>query len=668
MPRNILRVSITSGTFRRLFHSSEILERSNVKIRLGQFTKNKVLLKKTVNDLKRIQEHNYIKTKKKLKTAYSKQLAYNKVKEYKLESALNNSDEISSLGPTSDDNLQILTKTNDKRLIYTILGTTGEQLRDSVLVNNDVNKFIRRGQLEKAVFMARLANHKGSAAMNTIMKYYLNDRQSPNSGFHIYNWRKKVNVPLNEYSNTILFSGLANQKTYLSKTTGQKVYKVVDKLIADGKLNQTEFNAALGALCNCEDITYAFKLFQRKSTIKNVRYDSISMLWILRALSRVKTDVLYTEMFNELLQYIDKRNIDEKLLFELCRTLHKRDVDHLSMIIAVEKYYATNFGQLWNKTVKATSDKQSKLRLPEPDSLGIEKKFPLNSHIMGLLLENTLKTKSYELGISVYEGIMKSNPGMIDIDMFHTYLELVTKSGKSDYLNKELLALQEAKRSNKKFISVYTIGLIYQGFIKAAAKTRWNLEPKNTSKLLERCQEFIFEYDGKYSKQLDFLVYSRKSWLYMFQLIHNLIKRTGFTLELKERVLDQFLKSLCSGEFDASNITVTDYTSEIYIQLEAVRLINSISEELKVPDDMCGAPVKKDENFLRRRLLLRLKAKLIDRVKELQIITSKKKLLKLDEEETWAIKQIAIRILERKYGNGPNKASLQFVNNVKTVS
>ena len=668
IPRNILRVSITSRTLRRPFHSSEIFERSNVKTKLGQLTKQKVLLKKTGSDLKRIQEQNYIKTKKKLKTAYSKQLAYNKVKEYKLESVLNSSDETPDLGPTSDDNLQLLTKTNDKRLIYTVLGTTGEQLRDSVLVNNDVNKFIKRGQLEKAIFLARLAKHKGSAAMNTIMKYYLNDQQSPKSGFHIYNWRKKVDVPLNEYSNTILFTGLANQKTRLSKVTGLKLYNIVDKLITDGKLNQTEFNAALGALCNCEDITYVFKLFQRKSSIKNVRYDSISMLWILRALSRVKTDTLFTEMFNELVPQIGKRNIDEKLLFELCKTLHKRDVDHLSMIIAVDQYFDTNFGELWNKSVEAVSAKPRKLVLPKLDPLGIGKKFPLNNHVIGLVLANALKTKSYELGISIYEVIMKSNPNLIDIDMFHMYLELLTKSRTPYYLDREIMALQEAKNNGKKFISVYTIGLVYRGFIKAATKARWNVDPKNTSELLERCEKFIFEYDGKYSKQLQCQIYSRKSWLYIFQLVHNLNKKTGFTLELKERVLDQFLKTLCSGQFDVSNITVQDYTSEIYIQLEAVRLLNSISEELKVPGDMAGEPVKKDEMFLRRRLLLRLKSKLIDRVKELQLITDKKKPLELDDENAWAIKQIATRIIERKYGNDPNKNSSNAANTANTAS
>ena len=668
IPMNLLRLSTSGGALRRSFHSSEILSRSSLKIKLGQLSKRDVLLKKTANDLKRIRERNYIKTKRKLKTAYSKQLALNKVKQYKLESALKDSGEVPNLGPTSDDNLQLLTKTNDKRLIYTVLGTTGEQLRDSVLVNNDVSKFIRRGQLEKALFLARFARHKGSAAMNTIMKYYLIDQQSPKSGFHIYNWRKKVDVPLNEYSNTILFSGLASQQNRLSKTIGQKLYNVVDKLIMDERLNQTEFNAALGALCNCEDISYVFKVFQRKSSIKNVRYDSISMLWILRALSRVKTDTLFTEMFNELVPYISKRNIDEKLLFELLRTLHKRDIDQLSMVIAVDKYYDTNFGQLLGETIKNASSKPRKLKLPERETLGIEKKFHLNNHIIGLLLNDTVKTKSYELGISVYEGIKKSNPKMIDIDMFHTYLDLLTKSRTPDYLDKQTMALKEAKDNGKKFVSVYTIGLMYKGFIKAATKARWNADPINTSELLKRCQNFVLEYDGKYSKQLGCQIYSRKSWLYMFQLVHNLNMKTGFTLELKEIVLDQLLKSLRAGEFDTSIITTHDYTSEIYIQLEAVRLLNSISEELKAPEDVSVATVKKNENFLRRRLLLRLKAKLINRVKELQIIKDENKPFELDEEEAWAIQQIATRILERRYGNDSSDDYLNLANKVKSVN
>jgi len=634
----------------RSIHCTNVYLGSSVKTKLSELTKHDVVLRKTAKDFRRLEKQQSIKTKKKLKTAYSKPIAFKKIKKYNLESSLTTTESTPNLGPTSDDNLLLLTKINDKRLIYTILGITGEQLRDSVLVTNDVSKFIRRGQLEKATFLAKLAKHKGSAAMNSIMKYYLDELQSPKSALHIYNWRKKVDVPLNEYSNTILFSGLANQKKPISKTLGLSVYNIVDKLIIDNKLNQTEYNAALGALGNCVDVSYAFKLFRRKNSIKGIKYDVVSMMWIFRVSSKVKTDSLFAEIFNELLLSISKTQVDDKLLFEICKTLHKKDKYSSSLLMAVNKYFRMPPSDVWNESLIRTSSLSKELKLPELDKWGIKRKYPVNKHIIGLLLNNSLKTGSYKVGISIYEEIKESNPSIIDIDMFHSYLNLIIESSSADYMEKSLAVIKEAKENDPNFISRHTIALAYMAFKKCFRKARCNSTPEGVVNMLNMCDSFVSRYDGKYSKDLQCNVYSRESWLYLFQIVKELNSKVGFVLECKEFVLTQYLKSVRAGEFDITYIQKKDYSKEIYLQLEAVRLLSSIAQDLKTIDNDPNMTVMKDDNFLRRRLILRLKKRLLLHVEELE--NAKQKGMELEPTNSeWSTKQLAARIANRNYGN-----------------
>ncbi|SMN19919.1 similar to Saccharomyces cerevisiae YER077C Putative protein of unknown function [Maudiozyma saulgeensis] len=634
----------------RSIHGTSTNLGSNVKAKLDELRKHDVVLRKTSKDLSRLEKQRSVQTKKKLKTAYSKPIAYKKIKKYNLESDLVTTGSTPNLGPTSDDNLQVLAKTNDKRLIYTVLGITGEQLRDSVLVSNDVAKFIRRGQLEKAIFLAKLAKHKGAAAMNVIMKHYLEDLNSPRSALQIYNWRKKVDVPLNEYSNTILFSGLAKQKKPFSKTLGMSVYNIVDRLIIDNKLNQTEYNAALGALCNCVDVSYAFKLFQRKHLVKGIHYDAISMMWMVRTSSKVRTSSLFTEVFNELVSLINKNQVDDKLLFEICKTLHNKDKYNSSLLMAVNKYFEIPASDAWNNALKRTSSLSGDLKLPELEKWNIKRRFPLNKHIIGLLLKNSVKTRSYNLGVSLYEEVKESNANLIDIDIFHSYLNLVIESSSADCVDKLLEAIKEADQKNLNYISKHTITLGYMALKKGARKARFNTSPERVADLFQKCDSFVSHYDSKYSKDLQCNVYSRESWLYLFQIVRELNSKDGFILESKEFILEQYLKTVRAGEFDTKNLQSEDYSKEIYLQLEAVRLLSSIAEDLKIKnDDDLDITVMKDDNFLRRRLILRLKGRLLLHIKELENALQKGTKIEPTNSQ-WSIKQLATRIADKNYG------------------
>lgn len=642
--RHLVRVK----SARTLSSTGPLLE-SSLKRKLDYLKKHERILRKSPNELKRIKENKSIKTKKELKRGYTKQKAFDVIKKYNLESSLVNTGSIHDVGPTTDNNVKLLATTRDKRLIYTILGITGEQLRDSKLVYEDAAKFIRRGQLEKAVFLAKLAKQRGSAAMNLITEHYLNDLQSPNSGIDMYNWRKKVNIPLNEYSNTILFSGLANQKKHISKKNGEFVYNTVQKLIEDHNLNQKEYNSALGALSNCTDVTYAIRLFQNVNSIKGVHHDTISHLWMCRTLTRVKTTDLFIELFNEFITSIKARDVDQRLIFEVCKILHQKDDMCSSLVKAVDKYYKTDFGSKWTEAVDKESLVSKQLKLPELKDWELTEKYAINRHVIGLLLENSVKTGSWKLGEKIFRKTLETNSALIDMNMFHSYLELLVKSHPVGSVARCFSVMDDPLIKKKNFDSKHTLILLYRAFIAEASKATVNMDPSKVDDLLDRCDQFIRKYDMKNSVSLATPVYSRESWLYVFQILKKIGGSKKIGVPRQEKLLDECLKTMSSGYFDLGKIKPKDYKSQIYIELEVVRLISGVADQYIIPDFEIQQEETKTDKFLHRRLLLRLKQKMLMHIGELEGWERKKKVIESENLE-WSIKQISKRLLNKDYG------------------
>lgn len=632
----------------RNIYCTRSLQESGLKRKLDYLKKHDKVLRKSPNELKRIQEQKSIKTKKQLKKGYTKQKAFDVIKKYDLESSFVNRGSIHDVGPTSNNNVKLLSTTSDKRLIYTILGITGEQLRDSKLVYEDAAKFIRRGQLEKAVFLAKLAKQRGSAAMNLITEHYLNELQSPKSGIDMYNWRKKVNIPLNEYSNTILFSGLANQKKPISKKNGEFVHNTVQNLIDDKTLNQKEYNAALGALANCTDVTYAIRLFQNVNSINGVHHDTISYLWMCRALTRVQTTSLFVELFNDFMKSIKPRSIDQQLIFEVCKILHHKDDKNCSLVGAIDKYYKTDFGQEWDSSLEKESLVSGEIKLPELSEWGVSEKFDMNRHVIGLLLENSVKTGAWSLGENIFRKTLEENNALVDMDMFHSYLTILVKSNSVGSVSRCLEALDDPLIEKKNFDSKHTLVLLYRSFITESAKAIVNKDPAKVEYLLERCDQFIRKHDVKNSPLLKTNVYSRESWLYVFQILKKLGGSKNIGKLRQELLLTECLKTISSGYFDIGKMKPRDYKSQIYIELETVRLISTVADQYVLPDFDVDKFEEKSDEFLHRRLLLRLKQKLLQHVGELERWQRKKTAIESENLE-WSIKQISIRLLNKDY-------------------
>lgn len=120
------------------------------------------------------------------------------------------------------------------RLIYKVLGTSGRQIQDSLLVDNDVQKFLERGDLLRAKQIAKMARHQGMFAYGTIIQYLLRKGQV-NDAFSIFMELKKrgfetkgrfYNILISEYADSI---SKIDRKADISQTKIEQLYKAFQK-------------------------------------------------------------------------------------------------------------------------------------------------------------------------------------------------------------------------------------------------------------------------------------------------------------------------------------------------------------------------------------------------------------------------------------------------------
>jgi tetratricopeptide (TPR) repeat protein len=190
------------------------------------------------------------------RTAYSKQHAahlLSKITDEKVS--------MDSLGPTSNDDVKYLALVKDQpSIMYTILGTSQNQLLDSVVVDRTVKRFLDRDQIEKGLMMCRLAKENGIIAMNRVHLWYFQNNKI-NDSIELYTNRKKYGVPPNQATLTTLFDGCANaeQLTSLQVKKLERILLGVKDLV----INYSHIHSAFQAMLNCEDKSIALSLFNR---------------------------------------------------------------------------------------------------------------------------------------------------------------------------------------------------------------------------------------------------------------------------------------------------------------------------------------------------------------------------------------------------------------------
>ncbi|CEP60092.1 Mrx1p LALA0_S01e02872g [Lachancea lanzarotensis] len=595
---------MNQGSFRigtRQFHVSCSLFGSQLRNKLKHFERQNKVIRRTPVEQEREAARQRLKLRKLNKTAYSKQHAEHILKnKYKVSDA---SLTASTLGPTSSSDVQFLKLAHDKRMQFTILGITGEQLRDSKLVAGDVSKFLARGQLEKAVFLARLAKSRGIVGMNKIMEHFCRKLQDGKSAIDLYIWRKKWGIPPNEFTATILLDGLAKSREPLADKQAQRVLKISMQLIDNNSMNLIEFNAALNALLNSRDQECVFQLFDARP--KGLVSDAITYTTLLRSAAKISSDDLCLQRVDAIMATVPKRFLDAQLMHDYCRVWHCRSDKKLSSVAAsaIFKYF-----ELENISFESTI--ASGVTLPDLQYWDVRKRFKANGFVIELLLDNFVKNGNYVLAWKNYQELVVQKPHLLTPPAFEKVIRIVT-AGFPNKCSSMALQVFEQLETRHKFNKA-SMFLVYKAFERQAGRKFTNENPSKASELVHNLFEFATKYEAhSSSKALDW-----RAWMFCWNVVRKANEKRILDKQTSQWIVNQYIDTILSGQMRLGNVSKEDFAGLRHVNIESVRFLGTVADMFK-NSQQSVEPVEEGierENFLYRRLLFRLKDRILEYV------------------------------------------------------
>lgn len=230
--------------------------------------------------------------------------------------------------PLTTKELMIIFKQKNLRLIYKILGTSGRQVQDSLLVNNDIEKFLSKNDLLRAKQLAYVARHQGLFGYGSIIKYLLKNGQI-NDAFDIFMDLKKrgykitgrfYNIIISEYADYISKKMKKNPND-ISQNRIEQIYRSFQKdhLGNNEEISIIHVNSLLKIFRVSKRTDLALHLFD---SLKEGRSGKL----------RLKPDVrTYTEMLRILananpvkdgLDFVDIINRTERIFYNSQHNIH----------------------------------------------------------------------------------------------------------------------------------------------------------------------------------------------------------------------------------------------------------------------------------------------------------------------------------------------------------
>ncbi|ODV98162.1 hypothetical protein PACTADRAFT_47965 [Pachysolen tannophilus NRRL Y-2460] len=417
-----------------------------------QFTNEKVIFNSKQLKAKQRRKELYLREKK-LKP-FTKSTA-NEILKKKLNIAIDE-----KIGPTvklEDEQLKEIFKTSNKRLIYSVLGTSGEQLKDSEIVEKDVLKFLSRNDLNKAIYLSRLAGTHGIVAMNRILNYLLVEQQDANGAISLFNFRKKWGVPPNEHTFTILFDGLSK----ISKPLNEKILIKILNIFNGTKEKNPELisiihvNSLLSALTNSSDLTHAFKFFQELPTEGKLKAENKTFTILFKGLSQAELDDdlcieranLFWKALTEKLTY---KAIDSKLIQSYASVfLTRSNLKYISYSLTIlnnwfeicdEDKRSQVFRYSESHKFKYNSHSKTIELLSIEEINPFKTRFELNKAALDLYLQGLNKLGLYKEAVHVYQTYVSKIRDTADIELFNNFLKNYTKSSKvkKELINKDV--------------------------------------------------------------------------------------------------------------------------------------------------------------------------------------------------------------------------------------
>lgn len=211
------------------------------------------------------------------------------------------------------------------RLVYKLLGTSGRQIQDSLLVDNDVQKFLERDELLRAKQLAKLARHQGMFAYGTIIQYLLSKGQI-NDAFDIFmDLKKRGYEPKGRFYN-ILISGYADaiskvdKKADISQKKIEQLYKAFQKdhLSGSKEISIIHVNSLLKVLRKGKRIDLVLHLYDSlkhgREGKARLKPDIRTYTEILRCLSSTKPE--------DGIDFVDIVNRAETVFFNAQNNIH----------------------------------------------------------------------------------------------------------------------------------------------------------------------------------------------------------------------------------------------------------------------------------------------------------------------------------------------------------
>ena len=215
------------------------------------------------------------------------------------------------------------------RLTFKVLGTSGRQLQDSLVVDEDVQKLLAKNDLIRAKQLARMARFQGLFAYGTILQYLL-ERGQVNDAFEIFMDLKKRGYKTKGRFYNILISGYAdstskfNGKADISQQKVEQLYRAFQKDHTDNnpELSIIHVNSLLKVLRKAKRIDLALHLYD---SLKSVRTGKLKlkpdvrtyteMLRILSGATPEENDIDFTDIVNraETIFYNAQNNLHIKI-------------------------------------------------------------------------------------------------------------------------------------------------------------------------------------------------------------------------------------------------------------------------------------------------------------------------------------------------------------------
>lgn len=415
------------------------------------------------------------------------------------------------LGPTSDKDLKFYSSA-DRMTLLSLLGTTVDQIQNSVIVAGDVQAFLKRDQPEKAMTLARLAGKEGIVGMNFVEEYFL-ERGRYNDALRLHQRRKKWNVKTNDLGLTTFFSGFAKFKlpngdpsniTFGQARTLKQIFlhlKETDEL----KPNTTHLNSCLSALLRCKDQSIAFSLLRELPeypNLKDLKPDKFTFTILLQGLAHSENDVWAAVQANELLDQINKMpkgSIDYKVLQAYIQVFLKRDKLYLVRhgIEAAQTFFDIPQKPLQTYWAKFHNPKQMGEQLNFGKVVSpFDHKLAPNRSLIDMLMLGCLLLGDNKFGIELFEHFKSTQKDQVDLALIHRYMKAIQFSNRKEAgqlsvaLYQEILNGKEYGRVKPNDTTAY---IVYEGFsIEAQAnpENRPFEERPKLNKILQSIESF----------------------------------------------------------------------------------------------------------------------------------------------------------------------------------